>query len=109
MKKMIVALLAFSSVAQASYYCEIYQNDILIETEASALPYATGVMGPISDGLRMIYHSATTGIDGETPSLLISDSKTGERIVKYGSSKDPSRKVELSIRNFKVICSSEKL
>ena len=109
MKKMIVALLAFSSVAHASYYCEIYQNDVLIDVEASAAPYATGVVGPISESVSMIYHTASTNIEGEKPSLFISDSKTGEKAVKYGSLKDPNRIVELSLQDFTVKCSVEKL
>lgn len=109
MKKMIVALLAFTSVAHASYYCEIYQNDILIDVDASTETYATGVIGPISEDVSMIYHTATTGIRDEEPSLFISNSKTGEKAVRYGSLKDPKRKIELSLQDYTVKCSMEKL
>lgn len=109
MKKMIVALLALSSVAHASYYCEIYQNDVLVAVEASAVPYLTGVVGPISESLTMIYYTSSTGIEGDKPTLFISDSKTGVQAVKYGSLNDPNRKIELSIQDYTVKCSVEKL
>ena len=109
MKKILIALLVITSSAHASYYCEIYKNDILIDIEASSKEYATGVIGPLSDGLSMIYQTATSGLQDDKPFLYIYDSATGEKAVKYGSLEDPTRALELTVREITVNCSISKL